>query len=408
MSSKLSPIKKIALVDNMNNNFFALTRYLRDLGHEADLFLIPENSLSHFHPQRDTWNDVGQVGWIKNFPCEYRSLSYIPFGRKVREAFSTYDVIIACGDAVGLLHQANIKIDLFVPYGSDLYHKPFIERYEKRSCGPVGRLLRFFDKRRATMQSAGIKESGAIICNNNWGLAKASLDRLGVTAHNLPRVMIYLEDNTPANIDLKIPENSDFVVFSPTRHMWCTNPDQLSDFDVNGGTKRNDKLIKAFARLVEMDIYEKPQLWLCDYGSDVLASKQLIESLKIESYVVWFPIMDRRELLEYAKRATFIADQFRQTMSATSAGTTNEALAMGIPVVANADGATTDVTDPYFGAPIMQALNEDEILDCLLVHSENPALYQKIAAEGKAFFSQNLGLGLVQKYIDLLDGTGSN
>mgnify|MGYP001407938024 FL=1 len=33
---------RVALIDNMNNNFFSLTRYFRDLGVDADLFLIPD------------------------------------------------------------------------------------------------------------------------------------------------------------------------------------------------------------------------------------------------------------------------------------------------------------------------------------------------------------------------------
>lgn len=398
----MSQAKKIALIDNMNNNFFALARYLRDLGHEADLYLIPNNSMVHFHPQRDTWIDISQVEWIKRFPIDYGSLSYLPFRDKLRNAFNSYDIIVACGDAVGLLQQARIKIDLFVPYGSDLYHTPFIERYEKRLSGLLGWVQYFFDRRRSTLQSAGIQQSRFIICNNNWELAKISLDRLGSIAHNLPRVMVYLEDNAPPDLELNVSDDNDFVVFSPTRHMWCTNADKLPDFDVNGGTKRNDKLIRAFARLVKMGVYKAPQLWMCDYGQDVDASKQLIETLGISQNVIWFPLMDRRELLEYAKQATFIADQFRQTMSATSAGTTNEALAIGVPVIANADGAIADENDPYYDAPILQALEEDEILDHLLLHSRDYKAYETVAREGALFFEKNLGLGLTKKYLELL------
>ena len=40
--------KKIALIGNMNNNFFSIARYLRDRSYQADLFLIDE--LDHFLP----------------------------------------------------------------------------------------------------------------------------------------------------------------------------------------------------------------------------------------------------------------------------------------------------------------------------------------------------------------------
>ena len=44
---------KIVILGNMNNNGFALMRYLRDLGADAHLFLFANDgtgSLSHFAP----------------------------------------------------------------------------------------------------------------------------------------------------------------------------------------------------------------------------------------------------------------------------------------------------------------------------------------------------------------------
>ena len=45
---------KVALVGNMNNNNFALLRYLRDLGVDAHLLLF-DNEIGHFVPEHDTW-----------------------------------------------------------------------------------------------------------------------------------------------------------------------------------------------------------------------------------------------------------------------------------------------------------------------------------------------------------------
>ena len=49
---------KIAILGNMNNNGFALMRYLRDLGADAHLVLFANDgtgSLSHFVPNNDTF-----------------------------------------------------------------------------------------------------------------------------------------------------------------------------------------------------------------------------------------------------------------------------------------------------------------------------------------------------------------
>ena len=45
---------KIALIGNMNNNFFSMLRYFRDLGMDATLFLF-KNEQAHFLPKYDTW-----------------------------------------------------------------------------------------------------------------------------------------------------------------------------------------------------------------------------------------------------------------------------------------------------------------------------------------------------------------
>ena len=67
---------KIALIDNSNNNFFAITRYFRDLNIDAHLYLIPNSGLPQFEPQSDTFNDLRKVDWIRDFPfdCSWRGV----------------------------------------------------------------------------------------------------------------------------------------------------------------------------------------------------------------------------------------------------------------------------------------------------------------------------------------------
>jgi len=64
--------------------------------------------------------------------------------------------------------------------------------------------------------------------------------------------------------------NSDFVVYSPTRHLWKTNSDPLKDFDLFGGVKRNDKLIRAFSQLVKKRLFKNPMLIFFEYGPHLL------------------------------------------------------------------------------------------------------------------------------------------
>jgi len=393
---------KVALVDNMNNNFFALARYLKDLGVDADLYLIPGRNQRHFEPQNDTWSDLKNESWIKEFPVSYNFRSYLmPLKSKLKRLMLKYDKIIACGSSLGLLTKAGVRVDMFIPYGSDLIHSPF-NNYELPK--KIKHLLRIpIMLYRSRLQGIGIQKSRSIVVNTNWKLAADALKKLNVTAINLPRIMIYREKNPP-KMDIKYGwlSRHDFSIFSPTRHEWATNSDPMPDFNENKGAKRNDKLIKAFALFVKSRHVLKPILIMSEYGSDVLHSKALVKHLGIDNFVKWLPILPRKELSVIMKKVNVVADQFREGMSATSAGTTNEALAAGKPVIANTDGACNDIFDPYFSCPILEAVTVEEINAWLKKLSDSTSFAKSIGDNCLQWFDENLSYGLARKYIGLL------
>jgi len=395
---------KIALIDNMNNNMFALTRYFRALGINADLFLIPNSSHQHFAPEQDSWADLEGVSWIKEFPLSYNWKNYLmPVKHLLRNEFSAYDKVIACGPSLGLLHRAGIRVDLFIPYGSDLYNLPF---FSKQVCSskPFKLAFVFFlILYRCYVQKKGIRNAKCTISNANWKVAQQAVDRIGCSSVNLPRIMI-CKETLPAKAfnEFDFFKKHDFVVFSPTRHLWKTNDEPLSDFDRFGGAKRNDKLVVAFARAVHEKLFDNPLLALCEYGADVGHTKELVRELGVESSVHWFPIMPRRELVAGISMATFVADQFREGMSATSAGTTNESLAYGTPVITNTDGAILSEDDPYFECPILEAITVDEIYGYFKDYARNPVKYSETGKRSEKWFDENLGEGLAEKYLGLL------
>ena len=377
-------------------------RYFRDLGIDADLFLIPGATKihSHFDPSEDTWTDLTNVNWIKEFPVSYHWSNYINWSYKtVRKTFKCYDKVIACGPAVGLLHRAGITVDMFIPYGGDLFNLPFpSDRNHDENWLKFLLILH-----RSTLQKQGIQNAKFIISNANWKVANDAVEKLGCSALNLPRIMIYKENNPKnkcSNFDFF--DDHDFVVFSPTRHLWKSNAEPMQDYKKFGGAKRNDKLIRAFSRVINNIRNIKPLLVFCEFGADVNESKQLINELGISQYVCWMPLMSRKELVIGISKATFVADQFREGMSATSAGTTNEALAYGTPVITNTDGAIYKENDPYFGCPILQALSEEEIFQHFEKYFDNTECYRKIGIDSKKWFVDNLGVGLAGKYLKIL------
>jgi len=393
---------KVALVDNMNNNFFALARYFRDLGAEVDLYLIPGRNHTHFDPQADTWQDVGGMSWIKDFPMSYHPINYLkPARSTLYKMFAGYDKIIACGASLGLFYRGGISVDMFIPYGSDLINLPFFTFELSCSFTSLSRsaLLKFI----SVAQRHGIQRSKKIAVNTNWHLANQALAKMSLTAINIPRVMVYKE-HMPAKYNIKYSwlSSYDFSIFSPTRHEWATNSEPMPDFLQNGGAKRNDKLIRAFAQLVEAKLVSSPLLLMCEYGFDVDYSKKMVASLGIQRFVKWLPLLPRKEILIIMQHVSVIADQFREGMSATSAGTTNEALAVGKPIITNSDGACKDVSDPYYKCPILEALSIEEIYFWLERCAKSPLFAKSVGDAGAKWFDVNLGSGLAQKYLTLL------
>jgi glycosyltransferase involved in cell wall biosynthesis len=397
---------KIALVDNMNNNFFSIARYFREMGIQADLFLIPNSTPLLFLPENDSFDDVEKSDWIKFFPVSYGFFDYIfPRNFIIKKTFHNYDKVIACGQSIGFLSRAGIKVDLFIPYGADLFNFPVfqIEKVSRKITRFLPSLIMAL--LRSKYQKTGIKAAGATIINMNWGVAREAVEKLNIKFVNLPRLMIY-EKPKLTQIAVEVFDfmsDSDFVVFSPTRHLWKTNSDPLKDFDMFGGVKRNDKLIRAFSQLVKKRLFKNPMLIFFEYGTDVKYSKSLISDLNIDDFVIWLPVMPRKLMLAGMLKADFIADQFREGMSATSAGVTNEAISCGVPIISNTEGAIHDQHDPYYGCPILQALTADEIYYYFHDYYEDKKKYIAIGKALKIWFEENLSHGLARKYVDLLN-----
>tara|TARA_R110002096_G_scaffold178097_2_gene354988 strand:- start:1248 stop:2450 length:1203 start_codon:yes stop_codon:yes gene_type:complete len=396
---------RIALVDNMNNNFFAMARYLRMFNADVSLYVMP-GSPNHFSPQEDTFKNLEELTWIKEFPIDYRKDWFFINRRSldlIRGEFREYDRIVVCGVALGLLNQSGIKCDLFIPYGGDLINDPFFRIPKTRS---IKKFLRKLAQEpfKNRYQKKGIRECGSIISNNNWSVADKALNMLGRESVNMPRLMVFIEkEESKVDRRWEFMDSHDFVVFSPTRHLWKTNAEPLPDFKKEGGAKRNDRLIRAFASIVSEGIYKTPLLILFEYGSDVEESKKLIKELGMFNNVVWMKMQPRKFLIRGMAKATFIADQFRMGMCATSAGTTNEALAVGVPVITNTDGAIYNDSDPYFEAPILQALTEEEIYSYLKDYYSNPEKYLDLKDKSVQWFNRNLGNGLAIKYMEILE-----
>jgi hypothetical protein len=401
---------KVALIDNMNNNFFSMCRYLRDRGIDAHLFTLP-GMHEHFLPENDTFEDTSRLGYIHEFPFATDWVSWLisgVWGTGKPNGMEQYDVIIACGKSMAILSRKKIRVDVFIPYGKDLYDLPFPLSLSNPFKSPLMfNVKRFFLK--CIMNWIGIHQKRAIcgsryiISNRSVSLYDNALDRLGRDCLEIGIPMVYNKELSTVDIGRwGYLSDYDFVVFNHSRHVWKTNIDNLSDFDIHGGIKRNDKVINAFSRFVRQTSFKKPVLVLFEYGVDVLASKKLIETLGIGECVRWMPKMSRKFIAQGLRQASLVCDQFRFGFVGAG-GASIEALSQGVPLVRNMGRALQDKESKYYQAPIVNALEEDDIVGVFVDYEKDPAYYIQMGKDGLAWFNAELGEGLVDRYIQLIN-----
>lgn len=401
---------KVALIDNMNNNFFALCRYLRDRGVDAHLFVIP-GMHEHFMPQNDTFEDISKVDFIHDFPFSNKWTSWLASGWGIGVSLSSiegYDVIIACGPSIAILKRKNINVDIFIPYGKDLYDLPFGEKKStilemvfefKINKVIIALVTNLISK----YQNNGIVSSQYIVSNRSVSIYNEALLKLGRDSLGVGIPIVYNRSSCEKKSSRwGFLSACDFVVFNHSRHVWATNGDKLSDFKDHGGIKRNDKVIRAFCRFIKTTNYKNPKLVLFDYGVDVAASKALIEDLGITNVVRWMPKMSRKFVVQGLRRASLACDQFRYGFVGTG-GASIEAMAQGVPLVRNMGDVLQDEESKYYNAPIVNALEEDDILDVFVDYENDPQKYRDIGDAGLKWFNQHLGEGLVDVYVKLIE-----
>ncbi len=389
---------KVALIDNMNNSFFAFTRYLRDEGVDAHLFCIKGEN-SHFEPHADTFKDVDTLDYIHFLPFKPSNrLKLMIWRPSLKKLLNDFDLIIASGGAIGFLELENITIDLVIPYGSDLYANPF-KTFNSKS--PISSAIRAY---MAEHQKKGLQKARVMVMDRGFTLYRTALDKLQIKSYISASPMVYNRELEDTSIHLRewdFLDDHDFIVFNHSRQWWKSKVDaQLEDFETYGGAKRNDKVIKAFAEFLKTTRFKKPLLVLFEYGPDYQASKELIHDLKIEGQIKWMPISFRKNIMYGLSKATFATNAFRENLAGIG-GVSNEALACGVALINNMQGLDSPAMI-FASSAIIHAVTEDEIRDIFIDYENNPEKYKAIAKQSKKWFDDTAGRGLAKKYVKLL------
>jgi glycosyltransferase involved in cell wall biosynthesis len=372
---------RVAILGNMNNSYFALTRYLREAGYEVVLYQF-NGEPKHFTPANDSFNDD-----YKNFTIfldwgAVYQLMHVP-ASKIRKEFSAYDFIIGSGTAPAYLNKAGLTLDLFFAFGWDLYRLPFL-----RMHNPFFTLQYFYC---LFHQRAGIRNAKHMTLGDSSPFFDSLLARLKFTGkrHIFGSPGIYEPDYNQSAIKKnyqfsatypaykKIREEYEFVIFHNSRQIWKTKSNPVA-------IKDNDVFFRAFKRFKEFT-NARIALIAFEYGVDFKASQRLCKKLEIQDDVFWMPLSPRKELMVGMSLCDLVAGEFKNSWF--TYGVIFESMAVGKPVMHNRIDSLYPNEDLY---PMLNATNEEEIFNQLCFAISHKEKLKKMGIDANHWFKKHI------------------
>ncbi|HMO18891.1 MAG TPA: glycosyltransferase [Oligoflexia bacterium] len=393
---------KIALIGNMNNNFFSLARFLRDKGIDTSLLLL-NNEISHFHPSADSY-DLDYMNYT--FNLSWGGKEFVRLTKKeIYEDLKDYDVLIGSGYAPSYCFKAGRELDIFFPYGEDIwgyvtYPKPsYIKNLRKLISSlisvPATKFQRDALKHCNIVNMSYTNSIYETQISKYCNYKERWLDPLPMVytkIYNENLIENFAERTHWYHIFKEIREKSDLMIISQARHVWGGS---ISDPNQKG----NDKLINGYSKFVKSNNSVKSMLVLLEYGPNVQQSKKLIKNLNIEDRICWMPKMYRKDLMIGLALSDIVCDQFAHSW--VTCGSTLEPLALGKPLMKYLNA---ELIDTYNNGlyPLMNANSANEIADYFEDYLSNPEKYIGMGKKGKQWYDNIVVERSIGRYINYI------
>ena len=369
---------RIALLSNMNNNHFALSRYLRDEGFDCELLLFI-NEQDHFHPKCDTYS-LEFMSWVKRLSWGSERQLLASDTNIIYSDLDKYDVFIGCGLAPAFLCKAHFSLDIMIPYGNDVWSDTMYRfvpphylpnsisstYYQRKGLFQTKRLNYPFD---SDIYASRI----AKLCPNSqfWDF------NIPMVYHKQYENPLAFEGSHWIREFSKIRDNSDFMVVAHGRHVWGSE----SDPNVKG----NNYLIKGWKLFCQRNPSLKSKLVFIEYGDNVADSKLYIDDLDLNSSIVWLPQMFRKDIMPALFMADMVAAEF--VHSWIGGGVIFEALVAGKPLLMHStEHEISTKTDKLY--PIYNAKTSEQISARLQDFIENRELGREIGLQGQNWYKK--------------------
>jgi len=363
----------ICHVGNMANDGYATVKALRAAGVNVELLIDP----SDFGMGLPQWeihdimddpyqmslsklNDYPLPEWVKIYTREKN-----PFKKAVDlfKATRGYDLLHCHFPTFNYLQFSR------TPYL--IYEAGFLRKIHDYNTHPKGRM---------NWEHLGLDAFRGAECVT-WTNTdmKPMIDAVGV---NFDAFIPFAIDTNRYIPTTKRGESDELQLFHPTRQTW--------------NVKGNDRLLRAFTRLIKAGA--EAHLTLVDWGyaEDVQAAKTLLKP--VEEHVSWVPPMSKPRLIKTYQESDVVVDQFLLGASGTAGF---EAMSCGKPLLMYFSESATRC----FGEkpPHLDARCEDDILVGLM-RLRDANLREKLGAEARGFVERRLSEVVVARRLrDIYD-----
>ena len=380
----------------MNNNFFAIVRYMRDRGIDAELILF-DDEFSHFRPDADAFtldyrHYTRAVDWGSRPSFDRTPASVI------KSDLAPYDRLFGTGLAPAFVEKSGRRLDVFKVYGYDVRVEP---RYHLLNRHPI----RY--NRVSRHQRQGIVNS-RFVCMARQNPTYES--HASTFLRNVPRLfrpipLVYAPEYSAVQLAKyrdrlhlgwfldQLRQSCGFLAISHSRQSWTMSRSDVSN-------KGSDRVITAWSRFVHENASLNPKLVLFEYGRDVLASKRLISELAIDDSVEWLPPSARKEIM-YGLHLSDVSLGPSSDLSWNTGGTHFETLVSKTPMICHRNDAL-HVDDDLPLYPVLNARTSDEIHHQLIRLSANPEMGKSYGEQGCVWYQEHVVKPKIDEYLQCL------
>ncbi len=215
----------------------------------------------------------------------------------------------------------------------------------------------FEDSPRGRLYSLSLKKAEKVLITNadcNRSAERLGLDNYDFIPHPVDEAL-YKSAFSPIRKQLLERYGCSHIIVAPARHHWKNCPSGME----NSWLKRNDIMIRGFAKFVSSHPSLNPLLVLFEWGQEVELSKKLVLECGLADKVHWSSICSKPVMVDYYNAADLVMDQFNDGIG-TFGTVVPEALSCAKPVILNYKPELHEWCYPEL-PPLLNAREEEQI-----------------------------------------------